>query len=301
MSMGGTGKRSTGLGRGLSALLGEIQSIETAQTEGRGVETIALSSIIANEHQPRRKFDDQKLEELTQSIRSQGVLQPILIRPLARGRFEIVAGERRWRAAQAAGLKEIPAIVRTFDDATGFEIAIVENIQRADLNPIEEAEGYRRLIDEFGHSQEAIGKLVHKSRSHIANLLRLLDLPTKLRQLVMDNQLSMGHARALVTAKQPEALAEQVLEQGLSVRQTEALAREERDVEDGKKAAKSGKASGSKKALDSDIVALERQLSDSLGLKVSVTHEDGTGRVSINYTTLDQLDMVCQRLSGERF
>lgn len=291
-------KRASGLGRGLSALLGEMEAIETAQSTGQGIEAIAISSVVANQRQPRRKFDSEKLEELAQSIRAQGVLQPILVRPAGRDRYEIVAGERRWRAAQAAGLHEIPAVIRELDDATGFELALVENIQRADLNPIEEAEGFQRLIGEFGHSQEALGRLVHKSRSHIANLLRLLDLPSPVRNMVLDERLSMGHARALVTARDPERLAEEVIRLGLSVRQTEALARKEK----GGGKASSGLGNGDRSAnADADIMALERQLSDSLGLKVQIAHEGAGGRLTVSYSTLDQLDMLCQRLSGERF
>lgn len=293
---GAGGKRATGLGRGLSSLLGEMQAIETAQSTGRGVEQITIAAIIANQRQPRRKFDGEKLEELTESIRAQGVLQPILVRPVDGGRYEIVAGERRWRAAQAAGLHQIPAVIRELDDATGFELALVENIQRADLNPIEEAEGFQRLINEFGHSQEQLGKLVHKSRSHIANLLRLLDLPQSVRVMVMEEQITMGHARALVTARDPERLAEMVIRDGLSVRQTEALARGEKE---GSKPR--SKAAGSTQVADADIAALERQLSDSLGLKVQIAHEGTGGRLTVTYSTLDQLDMLCQRLSGERF
>lgn len=288
-------KRTGGLGRGLSALLGEMQAIETAQVSGRGVEPLAISAIVANPRQPRRRFDAERLDELTQSIRAQGVLQPILVRPDGDGRYEIVAGERRWRAAQAAGLHEIPAVVRELDEATGFELALVENIQRADLNPIEEADGLKRLMGDFGHSQEALGKLVHKSRSHIANLLRLLDLPSSVRDMLVDERLTMGHARALVTSRDPEKLAEQVVAQGLSVRQTEALARGEKaklKPRDGKLAMRS---------VDADVEALERQLSDSLGLKVQIAHDGAGGRISVSYSTLDQLDMVCQRLSGERF
>lgn len=292
----GTGiKRASGLGRGLSALLGEMQAIEDAQSTGRGVEPIAISALVANHRQPRRKFDEQKLEELSQSIAAQGVLQPILVRPTGDGRYEIVAGERRWRAAQAAGLHEIPAVIRELDEATGFELALVENIQRADLNPIEEAEGFQRLIADFGHNQEKLGRLVHKSRSHISNLLRLLDLPRSVRGMVLDEQLTMGHARALVTAKDPERLAEEVIRQGLSVRQTEALARNE------KSGGVRGKAAGNGSSADADILALERQLSDSLGLKVQIVHDGTAGRLTVGYSTLDQLDMLCQRLSGERF
>ena len=288
-------KRAAGLGRGLSALLGEMQSIETAQASGRGVEQIAIAAIVANPHQPRRRFDAEKLDELTASIRAQGVLQPILVRPDGDGRYQIVAGERRWRASQAAGLHQIPAIVRELDEASAFELALVENVQRADLNPIEEADGLKRLIGDFGHSQEVLGKLVHKSRSHIANLLRLLDLPLQVREMLVDERLTMGHARALVTARDPERLAEQVVAQGLSVRQTEALAR-------GEKAKL--KPQGSKlatRSVDADVEALERQLSDSLGLKVQIAHDGAGGRLTVSYSTLDQLDMLCQRLSGERF
>ncbi len=290
-------KRAGGLGRGLSALLGEMQAIEQAQSSGRGVEPIAISALVANHRQPRRKFDEQKLAELTESVRAQGVLQPILVRPNGDGRYEIVAGERRWRAAQAAGLHEIPVVVREIDDATGFELALVENIQRADLNPIEEAEGLRRLIGEFGHNQEQLGRLVHKSRSHIANLLRLLDLPESVRSMVIDEELTMGHARALVTAKDPERLAQEIVRQGLSVRQAEALARGDK----GQQSRGKGRSEALSRTQDADIAALERQLSDSLGLKVQIVHDGAAGRLSVNYSTLDQLDMLCQRLSGERF
>lgn len=292
----GVGRKATGLGRGLSALLGEIQEIETAASTGRGVEQISISAITSNPRQPRRKFDGDKLDELTRSIAAQGVLQPILVRPISNGRYEIVAGERRWRASQAAGLHEIPAVVRNLDDAEGFELALVENIQRADLNPIEEAEGFQRLISDFGHSQEQLGKLVHKSRSHVSNLLRLLELPESVRAMVLDEHLSMGHARALVTARDPERLADEVVRRGLSVRQTEALARDEK----GRKA-EPGPHPRLTPGPDSDIAALERQLSDVLGLKVQISHDGRGGRLSVGYSTLDQLDMLCQRLSGERF
>lgn len=288
----GDRKRATGLGRGLSALLGDIETVETARAEG-AVETLPIASIVANQLQPRKYFDADQLDELTKSVKEHGVLQPILVRPIDGGKYEIIAGERRWRAAQAAGLHAVPAIRRNFNDAVSFEIALIENIQRADLNPIEEAEGYRRLIAEFGHSAEELGRLVHKSRSHVANLLRLLELPDSVREWLMEGQISMGHARALITANHPTVLAEEVIKRGLSVRQTEALARSRRD---------GGRVvTGAKRPVDADIAALERQLSDVLGLKVAIQHDGAGGRISVAYGTLDQLDMLCQRLTGERF
>jgi ParB family chromosome partitioning protein len=210
-----------------------------------------------------------------------------------RGRFQIVAGERRWRAAQKARLHEIPAIVREFDDEQTLEVALIENIQRQDLNAIEEAKGYRRLSDEFGHTQEELGRLVHKSRSHIANLLRLLDLPEGIQDLVGSGRLSMGHARALIPADDPEALAQEVVKRGLSVRETEKLVRggKPRQLRLGPIEYKGGNA---------DIAALERQLGDMLGLNVTIKHTPKGGTVTLAYSTLDQLDMVCQRLSGEK-
>ncbi len=285
-------RRPLALGRGLSSLLGD--SVAGAAGERGGVQTVAIAAIIANPRQPRRQFDGEALAELTESIRARGVLQPILIRPVGAGRYEIVAGERRWRASQAAGRHDIPALVRELDDAQAFEIALVENIQRADLDAIEEADGYRRLIDEFGHSQEALARLVGKSRSHVANLLRLLDLPQSVRDHVAAGRLSMGHARALITAADPAALAETVIARGLSVRQTEALARAARK-------SASARAAGVRPPIDADLAALERQLSDSLGLKVAIRHAGGGGSVTVAYSSLDQLDMLCQRLSGEAF
>lgn len=289
-------KRPSGLGRGLSSLLGEVAqeapvSGGAAPARG-GVQMMPVSSIEPHLDQPRRHFDEEALEELASSIRSRGLIQPIVVRPHGH-RYQIVAGERRWRAAQRARLHEIPVIVRDFDDAETLEVALLENIQRRDLNAIEEAEGYKRLIGEYGHTQEALGKLVHKSRSHIANLLRLLDLPDSVRQLVESGELSMGHARALIGAGDPEALARDVVERGLSVRETEKLAR----------FGKPGRERQGRleyKGASADIDALERQLGDMLGLKVEITHKPDGGTVALNYSTLDQLDMICQRLSGEK-
>jgi ParB family chromosome partitioning protein len=289
-------KRPSGLGRGLSSLLGEVAqeapvSGGVAPARG-GIQMMPVSSIEPHLDQPRRHFDDEALEELAASIRQRGLIQPIVVRPHGH-RYQIVAGERRWRAAQRARLHEIPVIVRDFNDAETLEVALLENIQRRDLNAIEEAEGYRRLIADYGHTQEALSKLVYKSRSHIANLLRLLDLPDGVRKLLETGQLSMGHARALIGSADPEALAREVVERGLSVRDAEKLAR----------FGKPGRERQGRleiKGAGADIEALERQLGDMLGLKVKITHKPDGGVVALGYSTLDQLDMICQRLSGEK-
>ena len=284
-----------GLGRGLSALLGEIAS-EAPVTPGSasppGVRMLPVSALSPHPEQPRRHFDDALLDELAASIAARGLIQPIVVRPHGHD-YQIVAGERRWRAAQRARLHEVPVVVRAFDDAETLEIALVENIQREDLNAIEEAQAYQRLAGEYGHTQEALAKIVHKSRSHVANLLRLLDLPAPVQARVTDGTLSMGHARALLGSRDVEALAEQVARQGLSVRETEKLAR-------GAKTSLSGsRIRAAPSAPDADIAALERQLSDLLGLGVKIMHGDRGGTLTLDYSTLDQLDMVCQRLTGE--
>jgi ParB family chromosome partitioning protein len=223
------------------------------------------------------------------------VLQPILVRETEDG-YELIAGERRWRAAQKARLHEIPALVREANEESSAEIALIENIQREDLNAIEEGEAYRQLINRYGHSQEVVGKLVGKSRSHVANLLRLLDLPETVRLMLLRGDISMGHARAVATAPDPEALAQQIIDGDLSVRQAEHLAKKERpgpghDI---------GRASArNARPVDADLAALERQLSDLLGIRVKVSHGKSGGSVALHYSTLDQLDLICQRLSGE--
>ncbi|MDO6416011.1 ParB/RepB/Spo0J family partition protein [Sphingomonas sp. BIUV-7] len=283
-----------GLGRGLSALLGDPQREQLTPPEQRtdgGIRTINVGAIRPNPDQPRRHFDESALNELAASIKARGLLQPIIVRTIDGG-YQIVAGERRWRAAQRAQLHEIPAIVRSMNDAETFELAIIENVQRQDLNAIEEAEAYQRLGADYGHTQEVLGKLVGKSRSHIANLLRLLDLPAEVRLALADGRLSMGHARALITAADPAGLADQVIRQGLSVRETERLAKQ----------AKGGKEKRlgpiEYKGSNTDTEALERQLGDLLGLKVAIAHGPKGGTVTISYSTLDQLDLICQRLSG---
>ena len=284
-------KKPTGLGRGLSALIDEaVKPRGDAQAAAGGVREIEVGRIRANPAQPRQRFDEASLAELASSIAERGLLQPILLRVSGDG-FEIVAGERRWRAAQRAQLHRIPAIVRDLDDEATAEIALIENIQREDLNAIEEADGYRQLIQRFGHSQELVAKLVGKSRSHVTNLLRLLDLPTAVREMLLRGEISMGHARAIATAPDPEALARQIVAEGLSVRQTEARARKSKPKKAGVR--------GAQRPVDADLAALERQLGDMLGLRVKVAHGRGGGTVVLRYGSLDQLDMICQRLSGE--
>jgi ParB family chromosome partitioning protein len=270
-----------GLGRGLSALLGEAPRPEP-ESQGRrdSVREVEVGRIRPNPAQPRQHFDEESLAELAESIRQHGVLQPILVRAVGDG-YELIAGERRWRAAQRAQLHAIPALIREHDDSGSAELALIENVQRQDLNAIEEAEGYQALIDRFGHTQDNVAKLVGKSRSHVANLLRLLGLPETVRLMLLRGDINMGHARAILTSPEPEILARQIAEKGLSVRQAEDLAKQVRP------------------GAGRDLAALERQLSDMLGLKVSVKHSGKGGTVSLSYSSLDQLDMICQRLSGE--
>ena len=285
-------KAPQGLGRGLSALMGEAVRAPAEEPAGSrgGVREIEVGRIRPNPNQPRIHFSEESIDELADSIGERGVLQPILLRPHGDG-FEIIAGERRWRAAQRARLHAIPAIVREIDDATTAELALIENIQREDLNAIEEAEGYKQLIERHGHSQEDVGRLVHKSRSHVANLLRLLDLPAFVRESLLRGEISMGHARAVATSPDPEALSKEIIAKGLSVRQAEARARKEKRPP--------SELQLTQHPGDADLAALERQLGDMLGLKVRVAHNGSGGTVTLTYNSLDQLDMICQRLSGE--
>jgi ParB family chromosome partitioning protein len=289
---------SRGLGKGLSALLGDrpAPSGDSAAPTAGGVREIEISRIRPNPNQPRLMFSDESIDELAQSIAERGVLQPILLRPTDDG-FELVAGERRWRAAQRARLHTIPAIVREIDATTTAEIALIENIQREDLNAIEEAEGYRQLIERHGHTQDGVANIVHKSRSQVANLLRLLDLPESVRQSLLTGDISMGHARAVATAPDPEALTKQIVAKGLSVRQAENLAAQVRPGA-GKDIAR-GSERAPRAAVDADRLALERQLSEMLGVRVQVAHKGQGGSVTLHYSSLDLLDRICQRLSGE--
>jgi ParB family chromosome partitioning protein len=299
-------KKASGLGRGLAALLDEAVRSGGAQpapaeggeaaAAGAGIREIEIARIRPNPAQPRMHFDEDSIAELAESIAQRGVLQPVLLRPDGDD-FQLVAGERRWRAAQRARLHAIPAIVREIDDSTSAEIALIENVQRQDLNAIEEAEGYRKLITSYGHTQEELAKLVHKSRSHIANLLRLLDLPPAVKQMLLQGDISMGHARAVLTSEDPEDLARQIADQGLSVRQAEALAK--RGKREPAESAPAGRARAPAAGADADVAALERQLGDILGLKVKVASDGNRGTVTLHYSSLDQLDMICQRLSGE--
>jgi ParB family chromosome partitioning protein len=286
-------KPRPGLGRGLSALLGDNIREEpldgSAESPQHGIRMLPVSSLTPHPDQPRRYFDEDALDELAKSIKARGMIQPIFARPHGKD-YQIVAGERRWRAAQRARLHEVPVVVRELSDAETLEVALIENIQREDLNAIEEAEGYARLIKEFGHTQEVLGHLVHKSRSHVANLMRLLDLPEAVRAMVANKSIEMGHARALIGLPDAEKLARLIADKGLSVREAEKLARQ----------AKPSKRKGDGSGRDTDIEALERHLGDVLGLNVRIAHGNKGGSLTLAYSTLDQLDMLCQRLSGER-
>ena len=291
-------KRPMGLGRGLSALLGEIeqeQPVGSDAVPSQGIMMVPTADLSPMKGQPRKHFDEAALEELAQSIAARGLLQPIVVRTAPPGivGYQIVAGERRWRAAQRAQLHHVPVILKEFDDRTALEIALIENIQREQLNAIEEGQTYDRLITYYGHSQEALGRIVNKSRSHIANLIRLRDLPPLVQDLLAEGKLSMGHARALLTAPNAESLAGEIVRRALSVRQTEALVRKAKKPVGAKPAKLQGEA-------NSDIALLERQLGDLLGLKVGIVHDGKSGSVTLAYSSLEQLDMICQRLSGER-
>jgi len=296
-------KKKMGLGRGLDALLGEAlrgdsmaaKSNSDMGSRGQGVATLSVIDIRPNPDQPRRHFADEKLDELAASIAKHGVIQPIIVRPF-QGGYQIVAGERRWRAAQRAQLHDIPAIIRSFDDSETLEIALLENIQRQDLNPIEEAEAYKKLTELFGHSAAELAELVHKSRSHVANMMRLLDLPPTLRDLVTEEKLSMGHARALLGSDNAVQFAMLVIKNGLSVRATEALVQQER-------APKVRRKVSAGQSENADIRAVESHLGDLLGLRVRIAQKNatGAGAVTFEYGSLDQLDMLCQRLTGEKF
>jgi ParB family chromosome partitioning protein len=295
------------LGRGLAALLGDVG--EEAPTRGRGKAAPAAAAESAapphasarkvpveylnpNPRNPRRTFAEQELEELTASVRERGIIQPILVRGADDGRYEIIAGERRWRAAQRAGLHEVPIVLVEASDRESVELAIVENVQRADLNPLEEAQGYQVLVNQFGHDQDGVAKIVGKSRSHVTNMLRLLKLSDPVKAHIYSGKLSVGHARALVGQPNAEELAEEIVSRGLNVRQVEALAR------------KSGKEQASapmpkpRAGKDADTVALEKRLSDVLGLQVSVDHRDGRGILQIHYRDLEQLEDVLRRLEA---
>ena len=286
------------LGRGLAALIGEMdrpvpasEKQPPAAADGKA----PIEFVSPNPRNPRRHFAEAELTDLAQSIREHGVVQPVVVRPspAQAGRYEIIAGERRWRAAQRAGLTEIPVIVREVNDRTALELAIIENVQRADLNPVEEAMGYQQLIDEHDYSQADLGQVIGKSRSHVANTLRLLKLPDVIRDMLVDGQLSAGHARTLVTAADPAGLAKRIVDEGLSVRQAEALAQVSADDQRAPR-----KPVPVEK--DADTLALEKLLTDVTGMKVAISHKEKGGELRIAYRTLDQLDELCRRLKAER-
>lgn len=293
-----------GLGRGLSALMADVAPVQTTanpDTPRRADRHLPIESLRPNPDQPRRTFTPEHLDDLANSIRTKGVIQPLIVRPdpKADGMFEIVAGERRWRAAQMAQLHEVPVLVREFDDTEVLEVAIIENIQRADLSPIEEASGYRQLMFKFGHTQEKLAEALGKSRSHIANLMRLLNLPDSVQDMVANGTLSAGHARALITAPNPEQLAKTIAEKGLSVRDTEKLVKSGPNMDRPRKPSDPAAFAMDK---DADTKALEGDLSAALGMKVFIDHKPGSekGRLTISYETLEHLDALCALLSTYR-
>jgi ParB family transcriptional regulator, chromosome partitioning protein len=297
--MAAEGRR--GLGRGLSALLGENEVSATLESNiqrptGGSTHWVPIELLHPNPDQPRKVFAEAELDELASSIREKGVIQPLLVRPAqATGEYEIVAGERRWRAAQRAGSRELPVVVRALADGEVLEIGIIENVQRVDLNPIEEALAYRQLMDRFGRTQDAVAEVVGKSRPHVANALRLLNLPEAVQGYVLQGQMTAGHARAVLASADPVALARQVIDQNLSVRQAEALSKKAGASTRGQ--GPRAKAPGHTGGKDADTVALEHDLSEALGLHVEILDRDGVGELRIQYATLEQLDEVCRRLS----
>ncbi|WP_375698715.1 ParB/RepB/Spo0J family partition protein [Pseudophaeobacter sp. TrK17] len=288
-----------GLGRGLSALMADVNSepVSTEVQAARNAEVLVpIEKVIANPDQPRRQFLQEDLDDLTASIKEKGVLQPLIVRPRDGDMYEIVAGERRWRAAQAAQLHEVPVLIRDYSDVEMMEVAIIENIQRSDLNAMEEAQSYKQLMERFGHTQERMAEALGKSRSHIANLVRLLHLPEDVRALVNDRKLSAGHARALITSDNASELASKIVKGGLSVRATEALVKKDAA---GLQASAAPRRSPRPTDKDADTKALEGDLSAILRMKVSIDHKAGgeSGSVTISYETLDQLDEICNILS----
>ncbi len=293
--------RKRGLGRGLSALMSDVTVEQsTAREDGgaSGVTMLPIEMVEPNPEQPRKSFRKEDMDDLISSVREKGIIQPLVVRALDTDRYQLVAGERRWRAAQFANLHEVPVVVREFTDIEVIEVAIIENVQRADLNPIEEAAGYKQLMEKFGHTQEKLSEALGKSRSHIANLLRLLQLPAAVTAFVERGELSAGHARALLMADEPESLARQVISQGLSVRATEALVKKQKASSD-QNSGDTRKTPASA-AKDADTKALEGDLSATLGMKVVLDHKPGdeAGTMTIKYASLEQLDDLCQKLSA---
>jgi ParB family chromosome partitioning protein len=283
------------LGRGLAALIGDVGEETSVADSGRKPRRAPIENLRPNPRNPRRLFTDAELDELSDSIRERGIIQPIVVRALQGDNFEIIAGERRWRAAQRAGLHEVPVAIIEANDAQSLEFAIIENVQRADLNPIEEANGYLALMDDFNRTQDEVAQIVGKSRPHVANTLRLLKLSEPVKQLVRSGKISAGHARLLLGQPNAEQIAQDIIDKGLSVRQLEADMRKE-SVAEVRDAVREAKGSGPTK--DPDTRALERRLSDALGLDVSVDHRGEGGTLRIKYRNLEQLDAVLRKLGG---
>lgn len=287
------------LGRGLAALLGDVDTDAEAVERARSQRRVPIEFVTPNPNNPRRSFAADDLEDLTRSVREKGIVQPILVRPqpgqpVSDNRYEIIAGERRWRAAQAAGLHEIPVLIQAVSDREALELAIVENVQRSDLNPIEEARGYQQLLDGFDYTQQDLATVIGKSRSHVANTLRLLKLPDGVQKLLQDGELTAGHAKILVAADDPAALASQIVDGNMSVRAAETLAR---SAGENQKGADSSQSTASALVKDADTQALENSLSEVLGLLVDLRHKsNGTGELRVKYKTLDQLDFITAKL-----
>ena len=292
-------KNKIGLGKGLSAILGEIEE-ETNQVSAliekkdtSGITFLPLESLQPGKFQPRRVFTKDILDDLVASIKTKGVLQPLLVRQIGNNRYEIIAGERRWRASKEAGLTQVPVIIKDFNDEETLEVSLIENLQRQDLNPLEEAQGYQRLMDEFKRTQEELARVVGKSRSYVANMLRLLDLPGTVKTYLDKGDITAGHARALLNAKNPEKLAKKVVEQGLSVRQTEQLA-----ITEGEKKSRAERKISIGGHKDSDVMALEAQLSSLLKCAVTIRWNGRNGKIIIECNSLDKLDVIFQRLTN---
>ncbi len=292
--------KNLGLGKGLSALMGDddlfVSQTPTA-TQNTGIIQVNIGDLVPSPFQPRRVFADAALSDLVHSIQEKGVLQPLLVRqnPKRPGGYEIIAGERRFRASKMAGLTQIPVIVKDFDDKSALEVALIENLQREDLNPLEEAEAYRRLLNEFQYTQEELSKVVGKSRSHVANMMRLLDLPDEIKALIEKKEITIGHARALLNAQNPVDLVREVIQKGLSVRQTEKLATSAGGVKQHQKTVKAIQKKMTYQK-DADILALEKELSQLLKTQVTINWDGNGGNVVMAYNTLDQLDLILQRL-----
>ena len=279
------------LGRGLAALIGDDTSEAAVVQDIRSLRHMPIELIHASPNNPRKHFADADLDDLANSIREKGLLQPIVVRPRADGEYEIVAGERRWRASQRAGIHEVPVLIRELNDGEALEIALIENIQRSDLNPLEEARAYGLLLEQFSYTQQQLANSVGKSRSHIANTLRLLTLPDTVRSLIEDGKLTAGHARTLVAADSPAELADQIIKLGLSVREAESLVRD---------ASPSSRPRKTRPEKDADTKALELSVTQALGLKVLVDHRTSGGTVTISYKTLEQLEEICRKLQASR-